>query len=406
MIETKTIIIGAGPAGLMAGNMIRGDVIILEKNQKVGKKLLISGQGQCNFTHEGDIRDFFDKYGANNNFVKYGLSKFTNKDTINFFNQLGIETIIREDGKVFPKSLSAEDIVEGLLQNIKTDQRKSIHLNEKVLELMKKRGKFIVNTPKETYASRNVIIATGGRSYVSTGSSGDGYAMAKDLDITVTDIKTGLANVKIKDFRLQEAAGIALEQVTIAHYRNNSKINAFVGDLMITHKGFSGPVILNNSRLLNKGDQLKISFLNYTYQQMDDLLLKKIAMHPKKNVINVLKMFNLPENLVDAIFIDLNLTINAAHLSKDLRKQVVKRLIQYTCVIESPGSFKTAMVTVGGIALNEINKKTMESTTINNLFFIGEVLDIDGDTGGYNIQWAFSSAYLAAQQINKKGGKN
>jgi predicted Rossmann fold flavoprotein len=139
---------------------------------------------------------------------------------------------------------------------------------------------------------------------------------------------------------------------------------------------------------------------------MDALLLKTIEAHPKKNMINSLKMFDLPDSLVEAMFKDLALTINAANLSKKLRKEIIKRLISYDCVIESPGSFKTAMVTVGGIALKNINKKTMESSTVNNLFFIGEVLDVDGNTGGYNIQWAFSSAYCAAQRINQKGGNN
>src|SRR6056297_2750043 len=228
--KVDTIIIGAGPAGLMAANHIKKDTIILEKNSRAGIKLLISGAGQCNYTNNISIKEFFNKYGDHKRFVQYGLSKFTNKDSINFFKRKGIESSVREDQKVFPASFKAKDILEALLK----DLEHSIVYNAKVEKIEQKNERFLVKTTTGVYEANKVIVATGGRTYPTTGSAGDGYDLAKQLDIYVTKMHNGLCSVDI-DQDLSTLSGITLKDITGSIYRNHQKEKEINGDLLITH---------------------------------------------------------------------------------------------------------------------------------------------------------------------------
>lgn len=395
--KTDIIIIGAGPAGLMAANHIEKDTIILEKNSQAGLKLLISGAGQCNYTNNISLKEFFNKYGANKRFVQYGLSKFTNKDSIDFFKKKGIESIVREDQKVFPASFKAETILEALLGALKD----SIVYDTKVEAIQEKTNGFVVKTSNGIYEGNKIIIATGGRTYPTTGSTGDGYDLAKQLDIPVTNMYNGLCSISINR-DLSTLSGITLKNITGSIYRDHKKEKEISGDLLITHNGLSGPMIINNARDLRKNDLLKINFIGENDQAFDKKLIKLSQEHSKKDIINALKLLKLPNRLLAFLTKDIDAHKNIATLTKEERKILTKNFVKNTFKINQVGRLSNAMVTVGGIDLNAIHRKTMATKKNPDIYFIGEILDVDGDTGGFNIQWAFSSGFLASEDINKK----
>lgn len=396
-VKTDVIIIGAGAAGLMAANHIKKETIILEKNDTVGKKLLISGAGQCNYTNNCSLKDFFEQYGANKRFVQYGLSKFTNMDSVNFFKEKGIESEVREDQKIFPSSFKATDIIDALLKDLKH----KIVYNTCVTSVKKTNDNYIIESSTGTYQSKKLIIATGGQTYPKTGSTGEGYKFAKMLDVPVTKLYNGLCSITI-DKDLSSLSGISIKNAIGSIYRDNKKMKEITGDLLITHNGLSGPMIINNARDMKVNDFLKINFIRENYQDFDNKLIKLSQNHSKKDIINALKILNLPNRLLEFLIKDVDYHKNIAQLSKKDRKILLKAFIKYTFKIKNIGNLENSMVTVGGIELNTINRKTMATKNDSNLYFIGEVLDVDGNTGGFNIQWAFSSAYLASEAINNE----
>jgi predicted Rossmann fold flavoprotein len=396
MIYKETVIIGAGSAGLMAANMMEKEYIVLEKNLKPGMKLLISGSGQCNFTNLCNLKEFNEKFGMKRRFVQFGLSKFDNNDTINFFKSRNLNSYIREDGKVFPATMNSGDIVDALILKIKN----KIKYNSEVISISKKENIYYVKTKDEIYRSKYVIVATGGRTYPKTGSTGAGYDFAKKFNIKISKLKNGLCGVNIyEDF--SELSGVSFKDISINLYRNNKKVLELCGDLLFTHSGLSGPAIINNARYISEEDILEINFLNQKSEEFEKNFIGKIKNHPKKDVINILKEYNIPDKVLMKLLDGVALEAKGAEISKKYRKFIVKNMTKKSFVVKKVGTLHNSMVTVGGVDLKEIDKKTMESKNNNNLFFVGEVLDIDGDTGGYNIQWAFSSANLASNKINK-----
>jgi len=395
--KVDTIIIGAGPAGLMAANHIEKETIILEKNSQAGIKLLISGSGQCNYTNNISIKEFFNKYGDNKRFVQYGLSKFTNDDTIEFFERKGVKSIVREDDKVFPASFDAQDVLKSLLDDLKHE----ILYNIEVQKIDKTMNGYIVKTSTGDYGSKKIIIATGGQTYPTTGSTGEGYNLAKQLNIPITKLNNGLCSIRI-DEDLSNLSGITLKNITGSIYRDNKKIKEISGDLLITHNGLSGPMIINNARDLRVNDVLQINFIGERYEIFDEKLIKISQEHSKKDIINALKLLKLPNRLLEFLIKGVNHHKNIASLTKKERKILTDAFVRKSFTVKKVGNLKNAMVTVGGIDLTAINRKTMATKDSPDVYFIGEVLDVDGDTGGFNIQWAFSSAYLASIDINKK----
>jgi len=394
--KTDVIIIGAGASGLMAANQVNKSAIVLEKNSQAGIKLLISGAGQCNYTNNISLKEFFNKYGEHKRFVRYGLSKFTNKDSIKFFEQKGIKSTVREDQKVFPASFKAEKVFNALLRDLKHP----IVYNTKVTGIEKTNKGFIVNSTTGIYESKKLIIATGGQTYPHTGSTGDGYNLARILEIPVTKLYNGLCSIEI-DKDLSSLSGITLKDIIGNIYRDNKKVKEIIGDLLITHNGLSGPMIINNARDLRANDSLKINFVGIRYQDFDEKLIKLSQEHSKKDIINALRILNLPNRLLEFLIKGIDKHKNIASLTKKERKLILDAFVRNTFEVLKVGTLKNSMVTVGGIDLNAINKKTMAAKKDSNIYFIGEVLDVDGDTGGFNIQWAFSSAYLASEDVNK-----
>lgn len=408
MPEIKTfdvIVIGAGPAGLFAAftSAEKGlKVCLLEKKDSPGLKLLISGTGQCNISHAGPIGDFLNHYGEKSRFVKPALYGFSNIDLVVFFEKRGLLLKEVNMGKIFPDTLNSKDVLRVLVNECKK-LGVTIIYDAGVTKIIKGLTGFEVQTPIDHYLTKNVIITTGGRSYPTTGSTGDGYAIAQELGHTITNVAPSLSPVYIENYYFSSCAGISLAQATIQLYRNSKKIKQTSGDILFTHKGLSGPGIIDFSRYILPGDLLKLSLADFkTVEEFEKDFLDEVSVNGKKLLKNVLTRYEIPERLVVAIFElhNISLDIKSADLDKKTRKLIVESFMELPFIVDRPGGFKEAMCTRGGVNLNEINPKTMESRIMKGLYFAGEVLDIDGDTGGYNIQFACSSGVMAGKNIS------
>ena len=402
MKSFDTIIIGGGPAGLFTAlNCRRGKTLLLEKNPSPGKKLLISGSGRCNVTHAGEISDFLNHYGENFKFLKTALRKFTNHDLVDFFNKRGLQTITDKNGKVFPDTDNAADILQILLHECRKNNV-TIFNNNPVSSIEKAQDSFHVKTQDGEFTCRNLVIATGGNSYPATGSSGDGYQFAKKLGHAIVPPKPALTPVFIRDYSMAELSGVSLQDVPVYLYRENKKINEHRGDIGFTHKGLSGPGILDFSRHIHSDDILKINFIGENADDFRKSIIDTTAKEGKITIQLFLRKYDLPKSLVKIILQELNIQpeLNLANIQKNMRNLLVISFCEYPFYIEKTGGFNMAMTTKGGVALTEVSSKTMESKLVPHLYFAGEVLDFDGDTGGYNIQAAFSTGLLAAGSIN------
>jgi predicted Rossmann fold flavoprotein len=395
------IIIGGGPAGLFTAiHCKRPKVIVLEKNAAVGKKLLISGTGRCNLTHDCKLNDFFSHYGANYRFLKTALHSFTNSDLIGFLNDHGLPTVADKNGKIFPESQKASDVLQTLLDICKSNNVE-ITCNQQVTEIIKTASGFEVKTDSYVYSTRLVVITTGGMSYPATGSTGDGYHFAKQLGHSIVPPKPSLSPVFIRDYGMSSISGVSVQDKIIYLYRGNKKINEHRGDIGFTHKGLSGPGILDFSRFILGGDQLKINFIDQKQDDFRNALIQASEKEGKTAIQTYLKKFDLPRSLVMLILNSVHIEpeTRLADITKTQRIQLLSSFCDYPFVVEKVGGFNTAMVTAGGVSLDEVNPKTLESKLVPGLYFAGEVLDIDGDTGGYNLQAAFSMGYLVAKDL-------
>ena len=404
--NVDVVIIGAGPAGLFCALQVaemNQSVVVLEKKATCGRKLLITGAGQCNLTHGGEIREFFTRYGDNGTFLRPALLGFTNQDLIDFFESRGLSLSTDDNRKVFPQTRKASDVLDILLSKCRR-RGVVLHCNEAVKSVETSEDGFSVQTETARYTASNVVIATGGMSYPATGSSGDGYRIAAGLGQPVTKIRPALAAVYIRDYPYSHLSGLSFENAVVSLYRKNKKIHQSTGDLLFTHKGLSGPVILHLSRFIEAEDLLKISFVPGTNREtLLKNLIEKTGSHGKRLVKTILSEYDLPERFVKELLhqSEISADCTGAHLPKKARNTLIEHLIACPFIVKSCGGFNEAMVTAGGVSLESVNPKTMESKLVPNLYFIGEVLDIDGDTGGYNLQAAFSTAYAAAKDAGR-----
>lgn len=330
---------------------------------------------------------------------------FSNDDLINFFREKGLGILIDKNGKVFPRTGNSRDVLAILINECKNNNVR-IGFNEAVLKIEKREPDFRIKTKDNEYICPKLVISTGGKSYPSSGSAGDGYGFAESLGHTVVSPKPALTPVFIKDYPLGEIAGVSLQNRAVYLYRENKKVNEHRGDIGFTHNGLSGPGILDFSRYMEKKDILKIDFANRNAEDFTREFIEAAEKEGKISIGKFLKGYDIPVRLVRIILCQLNLDGNEklANINKHMRNRLVDSFCQYPFVIENIGGFDIAMVTKGGISLNEVSSKTMESKKVKGLFFAGEVLDIDGDTGGYNIQAAFSTGYLAALSATDKKG--
>lgn len=402
-----TIIVGGGPAGLFCALLLakgRAKVILLEKMDQCGRKLLISGSGQCNLTHAGDIPDLLARYGEGGRFIRPALMNFSNRDLIGFFVERGVT--FREDtgGKFFPESGKARDIRDLLVREANRHGA-LIRTCEPVGKADPVTGGFRVCTEKGEYLGESLVIATGGCTYPRTGSSGDGFRLAKTFGHSLTDPGPALTPVYLADFPFGDLSGISFPDIPMSLYRNNKKVRDHHGDILITHHGLSGPGILDLSRYIRSGDVLRVSFIPYTREtEAREEVERRIMAGGPRLVKSILTGFALPERFVRRLMEDLSVPLDStcAQCSKTSRRLVINAILDYPFRVSRTGDFDEAMVTRGGVSLREVRPESMESRIVKNLYFIGEVLDIDGDCGGFNLQAAFSTAYLAARQILKE----
>lgn len=401
-----TIIVGAGASGLYcAAHLHAGRVLMIEKNKKVGLKILASGSGQCNLTHTGYVNAFYNKYGDKKGFVKPALSAHDNQDVMHFFEREGLALVTRDDGKVFPKSFKASDVVDILLRACGKN-RVEITLNQTVIgcereaEENTKESVFKVITEEGVFICHNLVLATGGKSYKGLGTTGDGYRFAEALGHTIVPLKPGLTGIVTKSKALVDLQGLSLDDVQISH----QKIKKASGPMVLTHFGFSGPVIINNSRDFDRGDQLTINFLSVDKNVFETQILDAVNKHGEKPLAFFMNQVKCPDalkqRLLDAC--ELKGDMKLAEIGKVKRKALIQMLTEYPVEIESLVGFNQAMVTVGGVSCDEVDPKSLSSKRVNGLYLLGEVVDVDGDTGGYNLQWAFSSGFAAAKDIQNR----
>lgn len=400
------LIIGAGPSGLftaLQAGRKPAKILVLEKQPNPGLKLLLTGSGQCNFTNIRPIREFHEAYGDHGSFLKPALLHFSNQDAIAFFKQHGIEPlVIEENGKVFPKSLQARDILNVLLKVCKK-HKVAIRFRQKVARVDKQSsGWFQVQTTTAIYQAKNLVIATGGKSYPGTGSTGDGYSLAQSLGHSLVAPRPGLTPFFIKDFPLTDLTGTAFKNLKVSLWRKNKKIKTLSGDLLITRQGLSGPVIHNLARYALSGDRVTPAFVPFENpeafrsQWLDDL-----NQNEKLKIKTWIKHYPLTLALARKIMAlaDVNPDRPVAELSRIKRLALLEFATAFPLEIQALGDFNVAMITCGGVPLEEVNPKTMESRLVKGLYFVGEVLDIDGDSGGYDLQAAWSAAALAAKAL-------
>ena len=400
------VIIGAGAAGLFAAASIRkGNVLVLEKCEKSGNKIVISGGGRCNFTNYMTAEEMIEHYFEKKNFVKPAIYNLPPKDLIAFFKNRGLGIFTDDNGRVFPESMRGNDIRAILLRECNRGNV-SIKYSETITTLKKSRGVFAVETDKAVYKSRFLIMATGGKSYPAVGTTGDGYKFAKMLGHGIVQLEPALTPVKIRENMGETLAGISIKEITVTVLRSDKKIIKKTGDLLFTHNGLSGPVILDLSRGIRRGDILKVSLTNFSNEEdLSRDFNGKIAKNGKKQIINLISMYGLPNRIsvIVSKMSGLDKNTRCGDLSKRYRRKIVDNLfLKYH--VEGKMGFKKAMLTRGGVDTREIDAHSLESKLVSGLYFAGEVIDVDGESGGYNLNFAFSSGKLVAKNISKKIG--
>ena len=406
------VVIGGGAAGLMAA-VIAGregaKVTLLEKMNYVGKKMGITGKGRCNITNACDMSDFIKNTPGNGKFLYGAYERFTNEDLLQLLHDAGLETKVERGGRVFPASDSALDVRNTFMKLMK-HYGVDVHLEEPVKKLLIDDGVVTgVVTDKETYHADAVVIATGGKSYPATGSTGDGYILAAQVGHTITDIRPSLVPIVTEESWVKDLMGLSLRNVELSVVAKNKVQAKMFGEMMFTHFGITGPIVLSLSHTVGKLMRKKnIGTIGLDInlkpalspETLDKRLQKDFDLYSKKQLINGMKDL-LPSRLIPLIIelagIDPQKPIN--QISKEERQQIGYMLQHMPLTVKGLRPVEEAIVTAGGISLKEFNPKTMESKLVKGLYGAGEVLDIDAFTGGYNLQAAFSTGYVAAMHI-------
>lgn len=405
------VIVGAGASGLFCSVQLAWQgksVLVIEHSEKCGKKLLITGKGRCNVTNNSDAQNVMRNIPRNSKFMYSSLGQFSPEDTMSFFECLGVELKTERGNRVFPVSDKASDIVDALVSTAKNagvefafDDVRSFVFEGKQLKGVK--------SEKNTYLGKNVVIATGGRSYPRTGSTGDGYKLARSVGHHVTDITPSLCPVVTKEREeCASAMGLSLKNCTLTLRENDEKKPLYheLGEMLFTHFGLSGPLVLSASAhlkdLKNNKYYLDIDLKPaLSHEQLDLRILRDFNDFPNRDFCNSLNKL-LPSKIIPIVIKRSGITEDKKvnQINREERQRLVETIKKLTYTVEKMRSIDEAIVTRGGVDVKEIDPKTMGSKLVDGLYFIGEVLDVDAYTGGYNLQIAFSTAYACANHID------
>ena len=405
----KVCVIGGGAAGMMCATMIARKgyaVTLFEQNEKLGKKIYITGKGRCNVTNIAVGDEFLKNVVNGKKFAMGAVTRFNSNDTKAFFEDLGIELKIERGGRVFPASDKSSDIIKAMEKAMRW-AGVDIKLNTKVDKILTKDGIIsgvLVNGQELSFDA--VVVATGGVSYPSTGSTGDGYNFAKELGHTIVEPKPALCAIVMNDVDIRDLQGLGLKNVKfIAKLAQKNVYESEVGEMLFTSNGVSGPIVLSCSSYVNKFDMKDLKmFIDFKPALSNDALLNRIDRDIEKlkakQFSSLLEGF-LPKSLVKifAKRLNINLTFKANQVDKEKRKKLAFMLKNFELSPKNLEGFDSAIITSGGINLKEINPKYMKSKLVSGLYFVGEVLDVDALTGGYNLQLAFSTAVTCSSDF-------
>lgn len=407
---SKVLIVGGGAAGMLASIFAArngNEVHVFEKNEKLGKKLFITGKGRCNITNAGDMENLFENVVSNRKFLYSSFYSYTNEDVISFFETLGVPTKIERGNRVFPVSDHSSDVIGALSGEMKRTGVK-VHLYTKVSKILTENGRFsgLEFADGVCVQGDACVIATGGFSYQTTGSNGDGYRFAEELGHTVTDIYPSLVPLAIEEEFVKELQGLSLKNVEAAIYDGKKKLYQDFGEMLFTHYGVSGPLILSgSSHIAKKAGEKKLKLVidlkpALTEEQLDQRVLRDFEQNINKQFKNaVTRLF--PAKLIPVMIerskIDPEKKVH--DISREERQSFVKLIKHFEMTISGLRGYNEAIITKGGVKVKEVDPGTMESKLVPGVYFAGEVLDLDALTGGYNLQIAWSTAYAAGSSI-------
>lgn len=406
-MKEKVCVLGAGPAGIISAGIAGSrdkDVTLIEKNDRIGKKLFITGKGRCNITNNAPIEDFFDNVMKNKNFLYSSFYGFTNTDIINLLEKYGLKVKVERGNRVFPASDKSSDVIKAF-QKFLSDNNVELMLNTNVHSVEVQDEKFVVKTNSGDMTFDKLVIATGGKSYPSTGSTGDGYIFAKELGHNITKIRPSLVPIEVKEDWIKDLQGLSLKNVTLSAYAKKKLLYKEFGEMIFTHYGISGPIVLSISnylyRYVNDGIRLLIDLKPaLDNKKLDDRILRDFELNNNKKIKNSLDDL-LPQKLIPVtIFltgIDPEKTVN--QITREERLKLLEFIKGFPISFKSFRPIEEGIVTSGGVDTKEINPSTMESKIISGLYFAGEVIDVDALTGGYNLQIAYSTGYLAGNNV-------
>lgn len=405
MISKKVVVIGAGASGLIAAGFAAENgakVTLIEKNKRVGRKIMITGKGRCNVTNNCDVQNFIRNVPVNGRFLYSALNSFTPQDAIDFFEQLGLQLKTERGNRVFPMSDKAVDVVD-TLHDFVIDKGCKIVCDNAVSLIIENNEIIGVKCENETYYSDSIIVCCGGESYPLTGSTGDGYTLAKQAGHTVTELKPSLVPLESKNPDCKSMQGLSLKNVSLKIIDNKSQKTVFsdFGEMLFTHFGMSGPMILSASsqiRDISDGKYTAVIDLKpaLTPEQLDKRLQNDFRENSNKDISNSFSKL-LPRKIIVPVLkrwgVPFDKKCNS--VTKEERRKLCEILKEFTVEISGFRPIEEAIITSGGVKTSEINPKTMESKLVNGLYFAGEVIDCDAYTGGFNLQIAWSTGRLA-----------
>ena len=408
-------IIGGGASGLMAAYAAAENgnrVVLLEKNEKLGKKIYITGKGRCNITNDIPPDEFLQNVVHGAKFLTGAIYSFPPKKVVEFFESHGLSVKTERGGRVFPVSDHASDVTKTLERACKS-VGVEIRLGETVKKISLRTSSDIsamphiagVETDKQTYPCDEAVVCTGGLSYPSTGSTGDGYRFAKDCGLFVTDLKPGLCGINLQGTFYKDLQGLSLKNVSLTAKRENKILYQSFGEMLFTHFGISGPLVLSLSSVINRSDLKGVTlFLDLKpaldFDTLDRRLLRDFKKYKNKQLLNAMCEL-LPQKMIATVLSAAGISEkkNVNVLTKEERFRLLNALKEFPVKPVGLRGFEEAIITSGGVELSEINPKTMEAKKVSGLRFCGEVLDADAFTGGYNLQIAFSTGYAAGRSI-------